>query len=124
MKPKKLKKVDGAEIPELPEGETVETCKEHVACLKKEMKKTSNKNVTMIRELMDTTYATRRKSVLLEPKAIDEVLKEYPALRLMSEVSYFVMLDTIVLDVQSWCYVMVLCYGVNHNNIISFFYNL
>jgi hypothetical protein len=48
-------------------GETEETCNEHVTALKKEMAKPKNKNLTLIKELMEATFQTRRKRVLGSP---------------------------------------------------------
>ena len=89
MKPKKVRRVDTNKVPEMLEGETEETCKEHVKAMSKEMLKSTNRNVAMVKELMMITYAIRRKGVLIEQKVIPDVLQEYPALGLTSEVSLF-----------------------------------
>ena len=86
--PKKVKKTDVGRIPEKPEGETLETCKEHVALMKKEMLKSTNRKMIMIKDLIELTFPFRRESILLEPAAIDAVIQQYPALSLISEVSY------------------------------------
>ena len=87
IKAKKLKKDDVGKIPEMMDGETEETCKEHILVMKKEMKKTTNRKMAVIKDLMELTYPYRRKSILLQPSEIDVVLHEYPALTLTSEVS-------------------------------------
>ena len=69
------------------QGETEETCKEHISALKKEMKKSSNRKMALIKNLMELTYLQRRQSILLQPMPIEELLKEYPLLCLTSEVS-------------------------------------
>lgn len=74
-------------VPEIPEGETDETCLEHTKTMKKEMAKTSNRDFTQIRELMDLTYPFRRKDIVTEPVSVPSLLKLYPALQLPSEVS-------------------------------------
>ena len=51
------------------------------------MKKTTNRKMAVIKDLMELTYPYRRKSILLQPSEIDVVLHEYPALTLTSEVS-------------------------------------
>ena len=87
IKAKKLKKDDVGKIPEMMDGETEETCKEHILVMKKEMKKTTNRKMAVIKDLMELTYPYRRKSILLQPSEIDVVLHEYSALTLTSEVS-------------------------------------
>ena len=82
-----MKRVDTNRVLELPEGDTEETCKEHLKAMSKELSKNTNRNLAMVRELMMITYAIRRKRILLEENAIVYVLAEYPALGLMSEVS-------------------------------------
>lgn len=79
--------MDIGKLPEMQEGETQETCKEHIACMKKEMKKSSNRKMAVIKELMDLTYPYRRQAILQQPTEIDSVIREYPALGLVSEVS-------------------------------------
>lgn len=86
VKPKKMK-MDSEKLPEIAEGETEETCKEHISLMKKEMKKTTNRKMALIKNLIDQTYSHRRQSILLQPTAIDDLIKEYPALGLASEVS-------------------------------------
>lgn len=73
------------------EGETEETCKEYISLLKKEMKKTTNRKIALIKKLIELTCVHRRQSILQQPTAIDDLLKEYPALSLTSEVSIIVM---------------------------------
>ena len=67
-------------ISEMMDGETEETCKEHILVMKKEMRKTTNRKMAVIKDLMELTYPYRRKSILLQPSEIDVVLHEYPAL--------------------------------------------
>ena len=55
--------------------------------MNKEMKKTTNRKMLLIKNLMELTYSHRRQSILLQPTAIDDLNKEYPALGLVSEVS-------------------------------------
>lgn len=69
------------------EGETEETCTEHISVMKKEMKKTTNRKMALIKNLIELTYSHRRQSILLQPTAIDDVIKEYPALVLPFEVN-------------------------------------
>lgn len=75
-----------SDLPDLPEGETEETCLEHIKALQKEMDKVTNKNQALIRELMDTTFSFRREKMFEESERIEEVLHKYPALQLVSEV--------------------------------------
>ena len=86
VKPKKMK-MDSGKLPEIAEGETEETCKEHISLMKKEMKKTTNRKMALIKNLMEQTYSHRRQSILQQPTAIDDLIKEYPAFGLASEVS-------------------------------------
>ena len=94
LKPKKLKKIfDLGKVPEKPAGETLETCQEHALVLRKEMSKTTNKNMCMIKQLMTVTYPFRREHILKEPAAVHDILKGYPALNLVSEVViYYILL--------------------------------
>jgi hypothetical protein len=55
--------------------------------MKKEMKKTPNRKMALIKNLMELTYSHRLQSLLLQPTAIDDLIKEYPAFGLASEVS-------------------------------------
>ena len=68
-------------------GETDATIEEHIITMKKEMGKVSNKNLILIKELMNVTYDSRRKNILSNPVSIKETMKMYPALTLVSEVS-------------------------------------
>ena len=43
--------------------------------------------MALIKNLMELTYPQRRQSILLQPMAMKELMKEYPALFLTSEVS-------------------------------------
>ena len=79
----KKRKVD-SELPQLAEGETEETCKEHAKRMKAEMAK-SKRNASEIKELMHLTYPHRRQQIT--SGVIKDVLQEYPALQLVSEVS-------------------------------------
>jgi hypothetical protein len=79
-----LKKRKVVDIPQLADGETEETCAEHTKHMKVEMAK-SKKNASQIKELMQLTYPHRRQ--LITTGAVTDVLKEYPALQLVSEVS-------------------------------------
>ena len=84
MEPKmKNRKLD---VPSMIDGETTETCEEHKKVMVVEMKKTK-KNFNLIKELMELTYPYRRQKLLLEPKILDDILIEYPALQLITEVS-------------------------------------
>ena len=74
------------------QGETEETCKEHITIMKKEMGKTTNKNVAMIRELMDLTYPLRRREILTNPTSIKGYIAKYPALQLVAEVNIYLLL--------------------------------
>jgi hypothetical protein len=89
VKHKKIQKLfDLGRVPVKPEGETMDTCREHATVMKKEMLKSSNKNVVMIKKLMVLTYPFRREKILIEPTAVEDITKEYPALNLVSEVSH------------------------------------
>ena len=67
------------------DGETKETCKEHISLLKKEMKKTTNRKMALIKDLMELTFPYRRNEILKELSPIDSVMHEYPGLGLTSE---------------------------------------
>ena len=67
-------KVSSGKLPEMAERETEETCTEHISVMKKEMKKTTNRKMALIKNLMELTYSHRRQSILLQPTAIDDVV--------------------------------------------------
>jgi len=69
------------EIFEMPEGETAETCQEHVKAMKKEMARSSNRNLAMVKELMELTHSHRRQWFLKETVPISSFIEEYPALK-------------------------------------------
>lgn len=50
------------------------------------MGKTSNKKYALIKDLMEATYSYRRKGIITDSNSIEEVIKTYPALQLVSEV--------------------------------------
>ncbi len=66
----------------------MDTCREHATVMKKEMLKSTNKNVVMIKKLMVFTYPFRREKILVELTVVENITKEYSALNLISEVSY------------------------------------
>ena len=66
----------------------MDTCSEHVTVMKKDMLKSTNKNVVMIKKLMVLTYPFRRENILVELTVVENITKEYSALNLISEVSY------------------------------------
>ena len=70
-----------------PEGETEDTCKEHIEVLKKEMARKTNRNMAVIKELMALTFAYRRSTFLKGTMSVGECLDNYPALKLPSTVS-------------------------------------
>ena len=55
--------------------------------MKKEIKKSSNKKMAVTKELLDLTYPYKRQATLQLPTEINSVIREYPALGLVSEVS-------------------------------------
>ncbi|XP_014667299.1 PREDICTED: uncharacterized protein LOC106808901 isoform X3 [Priapulus caudatus] len=79
----KRRKVQG--VPDLLEGETEETCKEHIKTLKKEMQKTSNKSQALIKELMDITFPYKRQELMETGVLVEDFLNQYPALQFVSE---------------------------------------
>lgn len=80
-------KIGTGKFPEIAEGKTEETCKEHISLTTKEMNKTTNRKMALIKNFMELTYSHRRQSILPQPTATDVLIKEYPAHRLSSEVS-------------------------------------
>jgi hypothetical protein len=86
VKPKKMK-MDSGKFPRDSRRQDRGNRKEHISLMKKEMKKTTNRKMVLIKNLMELTYSHRRQSILLQPTAIDDLIKEYPALGLASEVS-------------------------------------
>ena len=70
----------------MPEGETEETCKEHIKVMKKVMARPSNRSLAMVKELMVLTHAHRRELFLKETIPINQFLEEYPALKTSAEV--------------------------------------
>ena len=69
----------------MPEGETVETCQEHVKCLQKEMTKVTGRNKKIIERLMPLTFAYRRQNLLDDSQRVGDLLEIYPALPLQSQ---------------------------------------
>lgn len=71
----------------MPDGETNETCLEHISNMKKELLKTTNKNLNLVKKLMELTFAHRRQIIVFNPVTVQELVNTYPALQLVSEVS-------------------------------------
>lgn len=65
----------------MPEGETEETCREHIKVMKREMARPSNRNLATITELMALTHAYRRELFLKETIPINQFVEEYPSLK-------------------------------------------
>ena len=84
--PKKMKLTAARSLPPIPMAETEETYKDHCKRLCKEMAKTKGRNLTLIKEIMDCTFAMRRRDIVEEPKAVNAILKRFPALALPFEV--------------------------------------
>lgn len=57
-----------------------------MASLKKEMQKNSNRNLQMVKQLMEITYPYRTRMILSEPLSIPEIMDKFPALNLVTEV--------------------------------------
>ena len=70
----------------MPEGETEETCKEHIKAMQKEMARSSNKHLATVKELMAVTHAYRRELFLKETISIKQFIEDYPALKTSAEV--------------------------------------
>ena len=77
----KKRRIHVEEILEMPEGETAETCREHVKAMKKEMARSCNRNLAMVKELMELTHSHRRQWFLKETVPISSFIEEYPALK-------------------------------------------
>ena len=58
-KRRQLKSNISGALPPIPEGETDETFKDHCQRIEKEMAKKKGKNMILIKEIMDCTYAMR-----------------------------------------------------------------
>ena len=71
---------------QLEDDEVEETCRNHVIQMKKEMVKTSGKNYGLVSNLMTATFKYRRQKILTATISVENVLEEYPALQLVSEV--------------------------------------
>ena len=84
--PKEMKLVATKSLPPIPEAETQETYKDHCKRLCKEMAKTKGRNLTLINEIMDCTFAMRRREIVEEPKAVTAILEKFPAITLPFEV--------------------------------------
>ena len=52
----------------------------------KSKSESNKKNFILLKELMGLTYPYRRQGLVQEPKRLEEILLEYPALQLFSEV--------------------------------------
>lgn len=83
------------EILEMPEGETAETCQEHIKAMKKEMDRSSNRNLAMVKELMELTHSYRRQWFLKEMVPISSFIGEYPALKTPFGVSFYLFYFTL-----------------------------
>ena len=64
----------------IPEGETQETMLEHIKVMKKEMARSSNRNMALVKDLMALTFGYRRQSMLKEVVPVSQLIQEYPAL--------------------------------------------
>ena len=56
------------------EGETEETCREHIQVMKREMARPSNRNLATITELMALTHAYRRELFFKETIPINQFI--------------------------------------------------
>ena len=56
------------------EGETEETCREHIKVMKREMARPSNSNLATITELMALTHAYRRELFFKETIPINQFI--------------------------------------------------
>lgn len=84
--PELKKRKSGEAIPQLEERETEETCQDHMKEMKKEMAKSSNKTYGLISSLMEATYRFQHQNILAKTISVNQVLEDYPALQLVSEV--------------------------------------
>lgn len=71
----------------MPEGETKEMCEEHKLIMKKEMARSSNRNLALVRELMGVTFAYRGEMLIKEVIPVSQLVTDYPALKSPSGVS-------------------------------------
>ena len=75
------------EVPEMPVGEDVESCERNIKFLQKEEKK-KVVNHSIIENLMQRTFAFRRREIIDAPTTIINVLKRYPSLKRPQQVNY------------------------------------
>ena len=75
------------EIPEIPIGEDLESCERNIKFLQKEEKK-KVVNQCIIENLMQRTFAFRRKEIIDTPTAIVNIIRRYPSLRRPQQVNY------------------------------------
>ena len=66
-------------MPDLPEGESVDSLRTYANENLDEIKKNPKKH-KLHKEFMDKTSALRRRDILTAPKLVKDVLKEYPSL--------------------------------------------
>ena len=64
----------------IPEGETEETLKEHIKTMKKEMARSTNRNLALVKDLMALTHGFHRQLMLKDVLPVRQIVNEYPAL--------------------------------------------
>ena len=77
-KKQKIKTHTWSAVPDLPEGESVDSLRTHANENLDEIKKNPKKH-KLHKEFMDKTFALRRRDILTAPKLVKDVLKEYPS---------------------------------------------
>lgn len=78
-KKQKTKTHTWSAVPDLPEGESVDSLRTYANENLDEIKKNPKKH-KLHKEFMDKTFALRRRDILTAPKLVKDVLKEYPSL--------------------------------------------
>ena len=82
---KRRKIVEG--LPLVPAGENDVTFKDHIKRIQQECEKTSSINQSLVRDLMDRTFALRRRAVILDKVPTKDLLKDFPCLKWPGQVS-------------------------------------
>lgn len=85
-KKQKTKTHTWSAVPDLPEGESVDSLRTYANENLDEIKKNPKKH-KLHKEFMDKTFALRRRDILTAPKLVKDVLKEYPSLTNFTHVS-------------------------------------
>lgn len=67
--------------------------------MKREIQKIANKNIVLIKDLMELTYAhSRRLTIMSETVSVKQIMTTYPTLQMVSEASLEIPLHLILIS--------------------------